>query len=127
MRTYRGKYGAKKVESYGMSFASKGERSTYEYLKYLELAGEIKVIQAQDHVYLSAARILYIPDFKIFDVKLNKEVWIEFKGVETPVWRIKRRLWIHYGPGLLRVYKKTGRSLSMTEELVPIEQEQIKP
>ena len=113
------KYGAKSVDKAGMSFSSKGESGLYSYLKLLEAAGEIKVLKSQDWVYLTKSRIGYIADFKIFDKKLNCEVWCEFKGFETPEWRIKRRLWMNYGPGELRVYKGYGTRLSLTETIVP--------
>jgi len=113
------KYKNKRVSHAGYSFASKGEASLYDYLKFREMAGEIKNIQTQDHVYLTRARILYIPDFKIFEVGLNDYTWSEFKGFETDTWKIKRRLWQFYGPGLLRVYKKNSRGVFLHEEIVP--------
>lgn len=108
-QTRRGKYSAVRTERGGYSFASKGEASCFTMLKLLERAGELSNIQVQDHVYLTEAGILYVADFKVFDVKLQRDVWIEFKGAETATWRIKRRLWQKYGPGILRVYKRTGR------------------
>jgi predicted nuclease of restriction endonuclease-like RecB superfamily len=86
-------------------------------LKALELAGELSIIQVQPQVRLSAAEILYKPDFLIQDLKINERVYVEYKGYETPEWRIKRRLWMAYGPGKLRIYKGSGLRLVMTEEL----------
>lgn len=85
----------------------------------MEKAGEIEILQTQDHVYLTDARILYIPDFKIFDKTIHETVHVEYKGPETAVWRIKRRLWIHYGPNRLRVYKGSGLRMIVTEEIIP--------
>lgn len=103
------------VKHAGMSFASKGESRCYDMLVLEEQAGLISNIRAQASVYLTDARILYKPDFCVFDHKLNEDVYVEYKGMETPVWRIKRRLWMHYGPGRLRVYK--GKNLH--EEIIP--------
>lgn len=89
------------------------------YLKRLEMAGEIKILSLQDKVYLTHAKILYKPDFKIMDHTLNEIVWIEFKGKETASWAIKKRLWRFYGPGALRIYKASGSGVKMTEEVNP--------
>jgi hypothetical protein len=50
---------------------------------------------------------------------LSKEVWVEFKGFETAVWKIKKRLWKHYGPGILRVYKGNEKTIALVEEVIP--------
>jgi hypothetical protein len=102
-----------------MSFASVGEAGCYDYLRALEQAGEIEILQTQASVYLTAARILYKPDFRILDRKLHCEVWVEYKGFETPEWRIKRRLWEYYGPGPLRIYKGAGRNFRLHEKILP--------
>lgn len=92
----------------GRSFHSQSEAGRYEELKLLERAGQIKDLKCQVSVKLSKAKIELIVDYKYFDIKLNEEVFEEFKGFETPEWRIKRRLWKSYGPGLLRVMRRTG-------------------
>ncbi len=108
----------KKTSRAGYSFASRAEGELFDYLKLLEAAGELRDIQPQDNVHLTEARILYIADFKAFDVKQNRDVWYEFKGFETDVWRIKRRLWKHYGPGPLRVFMKNS-VIYLKEEIIP--------
>lgn len=113
------KYRAVKCELDGHTFASKGEKGCYSMLKLMELAGEIKILSLQDKVYLTHAKILYKPDFKIMDLVANKVVWVEFKGKETASWGIKRRLWKFYGPGPLRVFKATGSRLFLDEEIIP--------
>lgn len=116
------KYKAKKEDLDGYSFPSKGHAACYGMLKLLQRACEIKILQVEDHVYLSDARILYIADFRIFDLKINREAWCEFKGFETPEWRLKRKLWITYGPGPLRIYKSTGGRnprIFLFEEIIP--------
>lgn len=93
------KYRNQKVELDGRSFASKLEASVYTMLKGMGF----EILQCQDHVYLTDARILYVPDFKIRDDR-GTIAHAEAKGLETPTWRIKRRLWEHYGPNELLIF-----------------------
>ncbi len=113
------KYSAIKQSLDGYSFASKLEANTYLHLKLLERAGEIKDIKCQVSVYLTEAKILYKPDFSVFDIALNEVVYIEAKGFVTPVWAIKKRLWKHYGPGRLRIYRQAYNDVTMDEEVIP--------
>lgn len=114
------KYGNKLASSSdGLSFSSQGERDCYEMLKLLEKAQELSEIQIQDHVYLTDARILYIADFKYRNLISGEEEWAEFKGFATDVWAIKKRLWKHYGPGVLKVYKKSGVRVYLAETISP--------
>lgn len=116
------KYGASKTERHGMSFSSKLEASLYDQLLLMQMAKEIKSIQVQDHVYLTDARIQYIADYKCLMADDTTE-WFEAKGFETPVWRIKRRLWMHYGPGKLHIYMRCGSGLKLDETIIPKESE----
>lgn len=109
------KYGATRVKQAGYSFASKLEAATHQLLKLLEAAGEITVDQVQASVHLTDARILYKPDFKITDLSTGEPVWVEAKGFETPEWRIKKRLWEHYGPGDLQIYRSSSSGPKLTE------------
>ena len=113
------KYKNKRVEYLNYSFASHGEYECFAHLKLLEKAGEISVDKVQDNVYLTKARIHYKPDFKCTHLKTNEPFWVEFKGFETPTWRIKRKLWLHYGPGPLEIYKKGNNGVKLTETLTP--------
>lgn len=114
------KYGNERAEAAGMSFQSKGERDCYQLLKHMQSAGELKILQVQDHVYLTRARIEYVADFRILDLKGGSvETWVEFKGFEKPEWRIKRKLWMFYGPGPLWVMKGSGLRISRTETIIP--------
>ncbi len=115
VRRNTSKYGAQRTHLAGRSFQSKGEGSCFLYLKALEQAGEVRDISCQQTVLLTEAKIRYIADFKLFDVKLGDWVWVDFKGFETEVWNIKKRLWKFYGPGILRVYK--GASMTLAEEI----------
>jgi hypothetical protein len=68
---------------------------------------------------MTKARILYKPDFGYFDVDMDSIAFAEAKGFETDIWRIKRRLWAHYGEGPLLVYKGSAKSLILHETIVP--------
>lgn len=116
----RNKYGNKKISHAGYSFASKGEADLFDYLKLLEHQKELKDIQVQATVHLTEGRsqIRYIADFKVFSIKDNRDEWYEFKGFETPEWRLKRRLWMDFGPGPLKIYKKSGR-IFLFDEIFP--------
>ena len=65
----------------------------------------IEVLQCQAQVKLTLAEIIYKPDFKCCDKRTGEVFYVEAKGFETPEWRIKRRLWMYYGPGRLEIYK----------------------
>lgn len=105
----------------GHSHRSQAEASLCLNIQAREQSGECRLIQAECHVYMTKARLLYIPDFKIFDLKLNQEVWEEMKGFETSQWKRNQRLWKHYGPGLLRVWKKGKRDIFLFKEIWPEE------
>lgn len=115
----RNKFNAKKASCDGHSFASGLERDVYAMLKLMKLAGELSEVQPQDHVYMTKARILLIPDFKVTLPNGDAE-WHEAKGIEMPEWRIKRRLWkAGYGPGKLSVWKRRGKGIFLSEVIIP--------
>jgi len=114
------KYKATRVNFDGYSFASKGEAACYQLLKDKEKRGELKLLRTQVQIYLTKAKILYKPDFECQDPDTNEIFYVEYKGVETPTWRIKRKLWIHYGPGRLIIYKGSYKGrIDIFEELIP--------
>ena len=114
------KYGAKRVRHPGYSFASQLEASVFEMLKLLERAGEIKDIRTQVSVFLTDARIEYKADFSYIGVKTGETIYAEAKGYSQPTWELKRRLWQHYGPGLLVVYKGSASRPFIYETIIPI-------
>lgn len=115
----RSKFGNRKsIDTAGRSFDSGLERSVFAILELQRRAGEIDKIQQQDTVRLSAAGIIYKPDFKIWPV-LGDIYWVEAKGFETPEWRLKRRLWKAYGPGSLVIYKGTAARPFIHEAIIP--------
>lgn len=116
----RFKYKNVKVERPGgMSFASKLEAALFDELHLREKAGEIKDLRDQVSVYLTDARIQYIVDFEYYDLREDQTVWAEAKGFETPVWKIKKRLWKCYGPGRLDVYRARSGAPLLTESVYP--------
>lgn len=117
MGNVMGKYGATRVSHAGYSFASKLESALFDLLKEREGKGFISEIKCQTSVYLTEARILYKPDFQF--ISHDKIVYAEAKGMETNSWRIKRRLWIFYGPGDLEIWKGTYKKLRCDEILCP--------
>lgn len=114
-----GKYGAIEVEKKGEKFASKLESKLHDYLLEQEARGEIRDIKTQVRVKLTLAEIVYIPDFSYVDCKTGATCYAEAKGVETDVWRIKRRLWAFYGNGALYVFKGSYKKLYLHEVIIP--------
>ena len=108
-----------KVNHAGYSFASGLEAALFDRVKALELAGEISNLKLQPKVYLTDARIMMIPDFACLNLKLNQWEWWEAKGFETDVYRIKRKLWTVYGPGLLHVFGGSKHRLIFKETITP--------
>lgn len=96
---------------------SGAERALCEHLHWLEMAGEVSNIRTEVSVYLSDARIRYVADFVVFDEKLQCDVWHEFKGKEMARWPTIKKLWRHYGPGILRIWKGSAASMRVTEEI----------
>ena len=94
----RAKYGNKKTVVDGIKFDSKWESQRYLYLKSLEKAGRIKnlILQPKFLIIVNGQKICaYIADFKY-----NKEdasgqwehIIEDAKGVETPEFKLKKKL-----------------------------------
>lgn len=113
---------------YGMSpNGSKLEKSVGEMLRLREMAGELRDVKEQVRVQICCQnpdcehkmRIQSIVDFSAFDVKANETIYIEAKGLETTDYRIKRRLWMHFGAGPLHVYKGSYHRFTLSEVIIP--------
>lgn len=99
----------------GIVFASKMEMNRYSQLKLLEKAGEIKDLQLQPRFELLPAferngrhfqAITYVGDFSYWDSATKKRVVEDVKGVETPIFLIKQKLF-HYKHNMeLRIITK---------------------
>lgn len=118
----------KKVEFDGYRFDSAAERRHYEDIKLREKAGECELLGTQVRVKVCCKgtcnhnmKIEYIADFLIFDKKINQEVYEELKGFETQIYRLKRRLYMHTGQKILRVFRPTKSGSVLVEEFIPSE------
>ena len=113
----KNKFRNKKVTIDGIKFDSIAEGDYYIFLKNLEQFQGLKILELQPKVYMTKARILYKPDFLIEQDGLK--TWIEVKGFETPVYKLKLRLWKFYGPGILHVVKKNRFGFETIERIEP--------
>ena len=113
------KYGARRTELSGRSFASKGEADCYLYLKALETAKEIHSLECQVTVRLGPNQRRWVLDFKYFDVKRGETVWADYKGYEPDRWKHLLDLWVLEGPGPLIVYKGRGLRMMVAETVIP--------
>ena len=104
--TYR-KYGNRKTVVDGKEFDSKAEAERYKELRLMEKADIIKDLVLQPEFLLqdkfrykgkTERAVKYIADFKYFDVRKGVYVVEDVKGVETEVFKIKRKLFLkQYG------------------------------
>lgn len=85
----RHKFHAKPCESDGIKFASKKERSYFHALKILQEKGEVLFFLRQVPFFLPG-NTKYVCDFQVF--YSNGEVaFIDVKGVETPMFILKKK------------------------------------
>jgi hypothetical protein len=95
MTQRRSKYGNKRTEVDGISFASKREAKRYSELKLLQRAGEIRSLEVQRRFKLYAENQLictYVADFCYFETKRNWLVVEDSKGCRTREFIIKKKL-----------------------------------
>ena len=109
---------AKRVHHAGYSFASKLESALYDQLWWRQKAKEITEIKVQATVYLTKAEIKYIPDFKVTLADGSTE-YHEAKGLEASKWPMVKKLWKHYGPAPLYIWKGTHERLVLSETIIP--------
>lgn len=102
VRRVASKYGAKKTQIDGITFASLAEARRYNELKLLERAGHITNLELQPKFelapsvkYTGAARakpaLRYQADFKFVD-HLGRTIVEDVKGFKTEAYQIKRHL-----------------------------------
>ncbi len=117
------RYSAQKCTRGELTFPSKLEAALYDYLWLLEKDGKIKIEKLQDNIRLSEAKILYIADFRIYDIEAEETIWVESKGFSSARWPMIKRLWKKFGPGKLKIYsgeyKKSGIKLVLKEIICP--------
>ena len=113
------KYGAKKTTVDGITFDSKREAERYVELKALQRYGQIEKLVMQPAFVLQepfvrpngqkVRAIKYVADFQYIERK-GLDRWFsvveDVKGVETPVFKLKRKLfWAEYPNTELRIVK----------------------
>lgn len=101
------KYNASKTVVDGIKFDSRAEARRYRELKLLQRAGEIKDLELQPSFLLiekfkckgkSYRDTRYVADFAYIEVKTGLQVIEDVKGVETEVFRLKKKLFLkRYG------------------------------
>lgn len=92
----RNKYGARKTTLDGITFDSKAEANYFAQLKRRERAGEVGGVELQRPFVVRGPKgeliTTYKADFAFWDFKEDRFRVIDVKGVETPVFRLKRKL-----------------------------------
>ena len=95
----RNKYGATRTRVDDITFDSKAEARVYMELKLLVRAGEINALTIKPRLDLHTAGptgikrkiCTHIPDFKYFDTKAKEWRWVECKGYDHAVGKLKRK------------------------------------
>ena len=99
--TSMNKYRNKKTTIDGIVFDSRLEASRHLTLKARERAGEISELEIQPkfvlqpaHKKLKLRAIIYVADFAYYEIRDGVRLRIieDAKGVETPVFKLKRKL-----------------------------------
>ena len=96
------KYRAVRTEVDGVVFASKKEAACYWNLKALERSGIITelVLQPKYPLFVNGVKVCtYIADFKFLDKGRVVRIY-DVKGVKTPVYRLKFKLFHALNPTL---------------------------
>lgn len=98
------KYHNQKTIVDGITFDSKAEARRYCELKMLKAAAKIQWFWPQPSFVLPGG-IRYRPDFIVRGS--DGQIWVEdVKGVETKEFKLKRKLWDEFYPGLpLKILK----------------------
>ena len=105
----------------GKVYASKMEMLYAQELDIVAKAGNR--VEEQVPVVLGPSGIELVVDFKITYLRMPP-LWVEVKGMETPAWRLKCRLWMVHGPGPLKVVKLCGKVWKTLETITPGEPRQ---
>ena len=121
------KFGATRTNHAGRSFASKLEASVFDLLTLREKAGEIRDIRCQHTVDLGFD-IRWRVDYSFEEVATSERVWAEAKGLETPDYALKLKLWRNgCGPGRLEIWKGTHVRPRLVEVVKPHGMKQAHP
>lgn len=102
----RSKYGNRKVQADGYTFASQAEHRRYQQLMILERVGDIRAVRVHPRYLLQEAfvdntgkrwsAIHYVADFEYYEDGVI--VVEEVKGAETAIWKMKKKMFLkrHY-------------------------------
>jgi hypothetical protein len=111
----RSKYNARKVVVDGVRFDSQAEADYYEKLRNdpavedLRLQPEFILLDSfRDSTGKKHRAIKYRADFAYRD-RNSHQVVVEVKGVETPMWKLKYKLFLHRYPDIRLVIVQTRR------------------
>ena len=122
----RSKYGNKeKCDpcSYGFSHRSKLELEVCNQIAWMERAGEVRMLGHEVRLVFPCKecgeKVIYIPDFKVQNLKTGEIYFIEAKGFETDKWPKVKRAWKRAGPGRLEIYKGKYQSPQLAETIIP--------
>lgn len=106
----RNKYGAVRVRIDGIWFASATEGKRYEYLRDKQKRGEIRGLKLQPRYELQAVywdsrgrrvgKLVYVADFEYIECATGRQIIEDVKGLETPIFKIKRKLFEAKYPNL---------------------------
>jgi len=110
------KYRARQCTLGERRFASQGEMNCFLHLRDLERRGLIGLLVTQVKVVLVPG-VSTIVDFAFLDLATGVYQHAEFKGFETPAWRIKKKLWRLFGPTPLLMF--TAKSIKPVEVIPP--------
>lgn len=93
----------------GRCYASKAE------MEYAVLLASTRTwTREQPVVLLGPSQIRYVPDFAVYG-DTEDPIYIDIKGMETPEFKLKKKLWAAHGPGNLHIVKKSGKKFKTTE------------
>jgi len=92
----RNKYGAESSWIDGIRFASKAEAKYYLMLKYRERLGEVTDVRLQEPFTVLGPKgqvvTTYRADFCFWDASEGRQRVIDVKGVQTPLFKLKKRV-----------------------------------
>lgn len=92
----KNKYNAKKQTYNGNKYDSTLEAKVAEDLDWQLVSGELKEVKRQVKVPMLVNKVLicnYYCDFRVVD-KYGQVKYIEVKGMELPLWQMKKKLFI---------------------------------
>lgn len=92
----KNKYSAKKQNYNGVKYDSTLEAKVAEDLDWQLKSGDLVEVKRQVKVPLMVNKVLictYYCDFRVVD-KYGQVKYVEAKGIELPVWKIKKRLFL---------------------------------